>query len=169
MRELFKGLLPVLHNVTSVHRVLEFVRLCISFNCTTIIITRPTGAAAQQGLPEAFKIALKEGANIIVLSELRDIQETMNIDKIYLLTSEEEGEDLEKAVSDTAGSLRNGRKVAVAAQGQDLPFLPRERQLGTCVKILNKKAPSTSLCTIFLWELSRKLAQDRVDPITQSR
>ncbi|NPA69956.1 MAG: hypothetical protein GXO26_04045 [Crenarchaeota archaeon] len=157
MRELFKGLLPVLHNVTSVHRVLEFVRLCTSFNCNNIIITRPTGAAAQQGVPEAFKIALKEGANIMILGELKDVQEIAKIEKLYLLTAEEEGETLDKAIEEAAELLREGKKIGVAVQGQDLPFLPREKQLGTCVKVLEKKAPATSLCTIFLWELSKKL------------
>ncbi len=159
MRELFKGLLPVLHNVTSVHRVLEFVRLCISFNCSNIVITRPTGAAAQQGVPEAFKIALKEGANIILLGELKDLKEITSIDDMYLLTSEEEGEPIEDAVNEIVRALKDGKKVSIAVQGQDLPFLPREKQLGTCVKVLEKRAPATSLCTILLWELSKKISQ----------
>ncbi len=157
MRELFKGLLPVLHNVTSVHRVLEFVRLCTSFNCSNIVITRPTGAAAQQGIPEAFKIALKEGVNLIILGELKDVQEVAKIEKMYLLTAEEEGEPLDKTIEEAAELLKEGKKIGVAVQGQDLPFLPREKQLGTCVKVLERKAPATSLCTIFLWELSKKL------------
>ncbi|NPB00229.1 MAG: hypothetical protein GXO10_02545 [Crenarchaeota archaeon] len=157
MRELFKGLLPVLHNVASVHRVLEFVRLCTSFNCNSIIITRPTGAAAQQGIPEAFKIALKEGTSIVVLGELKDVLDVVKIEKLYLLTAEEEGEPLENIIEEAADLLKSGNKIGVAVQGQDLPFLPREKQLGTCVKVLEKRTPATSLCTIFLWELSKKL------------
>ncbi len=155
MREIFKHLTVVLHNVTSVHRVIEIVRLCIAFSCPNMVIIRPTGAAAQQGIPEAFKIAIKENLNISILSELKDLKEVLNISKIYFLTTSE-GEELEKHIKDMVRELKNGEKIALVVHGQDLPFLPREIQLGIPIKIFNKLAPATSLLSIVLWELCKE-------------
>lgn len=81
-------IIPVLHNVNSPNRLTEFVSVCVSLGFKTIIISKPTGSAAQIGIPEAFKFAIKTGARLIVVPDLRDIKELFQ-GEFFLFTSPE--------------------------------------------------------------------------------
>ncbi len=81
-------IIPVLHNVNSPNRLTEFVSVCVSLGFKTIIISKPTGAAAQVGVPEAFKFAVKTGARLIIVPDLKDIKELFQ-GEFFLFTSSE--------------------------------------------------------------------------------
>ncbi len=153
MKEALKNVVVILYNVTSVHRVIEIAKICSSFSCKNMIIIRPTGAAAQQGVPEAFKICLREGISLSILSELKDVIEIFNIGKLYFLTTEQEGKKISDIVNEIVKVLNSGQKIGIVIHGQDLLFLPRELQLGEPIKILDRNVPSTALLSIMLWEL----------------
>ncbi|BAA81011.2 conserved hypothetical protein [Aeropyrum pernix K1] len=64
--------IPVLHNVSSVQRVVDMARLSYSLGLDTLVVTKAYGGAAQSGVPEAMRLALKLGKSLVVLPELRD-------------------------------------------------------------------------------------------------
>lgn len=81
-------IIPVLHNVNSPNKLEEFVSVCISLGYKTIIISKPTGSAAQVGIPEAFKLAVKTGTKLVIVPDLKDIKELFQ-GEFILFTSPE--------------------------------------------------------------------------------
>ncbi len=79
----------ILHNVSSIQRVHDIARLVFSAGEKfMLVITKPTGAAAQIAIPEVFRDAYKYNKPIIVLPDLKDAIELLKPDKTYTLTPE---------------------------------------------------------------------------------
>ena len=157
MSELLNNLIVVVHNISSVHRVVEFARLVTGLGLRYIVYTKVTGAAAQQGIPEAFRIAVKQGATLLVLSDLPDVFDLIRPDKAYFLITETvQGREIAKLtdiVSEISRLVEEGRKVALIVNGSDLPFTPRELQSGVPVKVLDAPVPSLALLAVTLYEI----------------
>ncbi|MCS7099154.1 MAG: RecB-family nuclease, partial [Sulfolobales archaeon] len=68
----------VLSGVSSPHKLVESVRVAYGFRGVSVdlfIVTRPTGLASQAGVPEAYRVALKYGKPLVVLSSLKEVFE----------------------------------------------------------------------------------------------
>ncbi|MEM1742129.1 MAG: RecB-family nuclease, partial [Desulfurococcaceae archaeon] len=61
-----------LYNTSSIQRLVDFVKIVCSFRETIPVIIKPIGAAAQIGVPEAYKIIHRANRPLIVLSEITD-------------------------------------------------------------------------------------------------
>jgi len=95
--------IPVIHNVFSVEIVKQFAKICYGLGFKTIVVSKPSGAAAQAGVPEAQKLALKKGRAFVVLSELEDVVEIFRPSLLIFVTPKKYAKDLfdaERVVSE---------------------------------------------------------------------
>ncbi len=82
-------LVLVVHNVGSVQRLVDSARAAFAFDdVKMLVVTRPYGAAAQAGVPEAQKMAFKRNRGFMVLPELSDAVELLKPDRIYTVSWE---------------------------------------------------------------------------------
>jgi SpoU rRNA methylase family enzyme len=122
--------LPVIHNVSSVQRLVDTARVVVSLGLPTLIATKVYGAAAQSGVPEVFRLLLKERRGFVVLPELKDAVEAYAPDSVLLIDRENASEQLSL---DDLGRLKG--RVMVVLNGSDAPFSPQELSLGKPVYI----------------------------------
>ncbi|MCE4600062.1 MAG: RecB-family nuclease [Desulfurococcales archaeon] len=117
--------IPVIHNVSSVQRVVDMARLVYSLGYDTLIVTKAYGGAAQSGIPEAMRIALRENKRLIVLPELSDAVELLKPDQIFIVTKDYSEEHL-----DPAKPPRLEGRILIAFSGSDPDFSIQEARLG---------------------------------------
>lgn len=79
-------IVPVVHSVSSVQRVVDMARLTFALGMDTLVVTKAYGGAAQSGVPEAMRLALKLGKSFIVLPDLGDAVELLKPDQILAVT-----------------------------------------------------------------------------------
>ncbi|WP_246263934.1 RecB-family nuclease [Metallosphaera tengchongensis] len=75
-----------IHNVTSAQRLVDFAKLTFGFNIDRLVITKIGGTAAQAGIPDVGRIAVKLGKSIMVLPDLKDAIELLSPRKVYLMS-----------------------------------------------------------------------------------
>ncbi|WP_069806389.1 RecB-family nuclease [Vulcanisaeta thermophila] len=143
-QEAVNEVIAVIHNPSSVGKLLDSVRVALGFGLRNIVITKATGSAAQQGVPEAFKLAIKSGATLMVLPDLRDAVELLRPVATYLLSTR--GEPLDSV---------SGRSLLVM-NASDQPFTPSELNLGRQVRVVGRDVGGTALLTLALYKLMGK-------------
>ncbi|MFP3297190.1 MAG: RecB-family nuclease, partial [Vulcanisaeta sp.] len=116
----------------------DAIKVSLGFGVRTIVVTKAVGSAAQQGIPEAFRLVMRVGASLIVLPDIRDAVELLKPDHIYFLSTKGE----------IMGDL-NGR-VLLIVQASDQQFMPSELNLGRQVRVLGRDVGSTALLTLAL-------------------
>ena len=82
---MFEKVIPVLHNVTSSQKVNEAAKLVYGLQFKNFVVTKAGGSAAQIGVPEAQKLALKMGRNFFYLSDLDDVIELFKPEKVLTI------------------------------------------------------------------------------------
>ena len=110
-------LVVAIYNISSPARLSEMVRTAIGFGVRNIFLVRVFGSAAQQ-LGDVFKLALREGRGIAVLSDIPDLLEVVKPDTALFLGKPGDGEPL------NAGQV--GNRTLLVVNGSDLPFTRRE-------------------------------------------
>ncbi len=110
------SVVPVLHNVSSVQRVVDMARLVYALDFDLLVVTKAYGGAAQSGVPEAMRLALKEGKSLIVLPDLGDAIELMKPDSVVAVTPRSP-EELVTGPGDAARIL-NGKTMIVFSGGE---------------------------------------------------
>ncbi len=113
--------IPVLHNVSSVQRVVDLARLAFNLGYSNLVVTKAYGGAAQSGVPEAMRIALKMGRSLIVLPDLPDAARLLSPDKIIAVTPSRP----EKLVSPSTPPQVEGKTLVVFSGGEP-DFTPEE-------------------------------------------
>jgi len=67
-----------LYNVASPQRLIDVAKLVYGTGVVdTLIVVKPTGMAAQVGIPEVSKLAYRRGKNLVILSTLQEINEVL--------------------------------------------------------------------------------------------
>ncbi|MGC8947779.1 MAG: RecB-family nuclease [Thermoprotei archaeon] len=142
-------IIPVLHNINSPSRLEEFVSVCISLGYKTIIISKPTGSAAQVGIPEAFKLTVKTSAKLIIVPDLKDIKELFQ-GEFILFTSPENSNN-----KFNPEELKNiDKNIFLVFGGMEPGLTRRELELGKAVHIGIPSMMSTiGLASIVLYLL----------------
>mgnify|MGYP001772633930 CR=1 FL=1 len=90
-----------LHAPASPYLVTEFIKILASSihrEHLIPVVTRPTGLAAQSGIPEAWRHAYKNNMMLSILPEIRDAIEIYSPDEVFIFTRSHENlfiEDLE--------------------------------------------------------------------------
>ncbi|ABW01493.1 RecB-family nuclease [Caldivirga maquilingensis] len=80
-----RELIVLIDNVSSVARVVEFAKVAYGFGVKNLVLTHVYGSAAQQGVPEAFKIALKYSSSLVVLPTIKDAVDLFKPDNILVI------------------------------------------------------------------------------------
>lgn len=76
-----------LYGATSVQRVMDFIKTVYAFPNSIPVVIKPIGAAAQIGIPEAYRYAYRSGKSLIVLPEVADLLTILNVSRIYYISS----------------------------------------------------------------------------------
>ncbi len=76
------------HAPTSVQRLEDFAKFVFNFGepVKALIITKPSGVAAQVGVPEVSKLAYKLDKRLLILPDIDDAIEIIAPDKVYTLS-----------------------------------------------------------------------------------
>jgi len=125
--------IPVIHNVFSVEVVKQFAKICYGLGFKTVVVSKPSGAAAQAGVPETQKLALKKGRALVVLSELEDVVEVIRPSLLIFVTPKKyakESFDAERVISEAQKGI-----VAIVFGGSELGISAKELGLGVPMHI----------------------------------
>ena len=146
MAELVLGI----YNVSSVQRVLDFIKTVYAFNTGVPAIIKPIGAAAQIGIPEAYKISYKLGKPLIILPDIPDLLEALNIREIYMITRK--GKEIR-----SNEILTSTNDKAIIVNGSDTDFTRQELQYGLAIKPYNipLELPPQTIIALILYSYSK--------------
>lgn len=146
---------PVLHNTSSVQKLVDMAKVVLSLGMDVLVTTKVYGAAAQSGIAEAYRLLLKSGKGLVVLPELSDVAEVYRGFQV-LLVDKEHAQDLIDPLSDDVTKL--GENVLLVFNGSDSPFTPQELSLGRPIYIrgLSYRAGSSAEASLLLYSLMRR-------------
>jgi len=126
--------IPVLHNTNSSQRVAETARITFGLGYKSLVISKATGPAAQIGLPEAQKLALRYNANIIFLSDLSEVIELLQPDlTLIVVPGKYGGINLSEALNKILPKIADMRKVLLIFGGSEPGLTQKEMKMGETV------------------------------------
>jgi len=131
LNESLKNLYVVLHNVHSASKTIETAQVVYGLGFPNYVISKAEGSAAQSGVPDANRLALKMKRNFMILPDLKDVLEVLNIDNPLLVTSPrlvKERIDLTQLQKQT----KSGERIAIILSGSNSSFSRKEMDLGEC-------------------------------------
>ena len=68
-----------IYNVSSPQRLVDVARLVYGSNVVDmLVVVKPTGMAAQVGLPEVSKLAYRKSKKLLVLTSVQELQEVLS-------------------------------------------------------------------------------------------
>ncbi len=135
MSETKKNVFIVLHNVHAVSKVIETAQVVYGLGYQNFIISRAEGSAAQTGVPDANRLALKMKRTFMVLPDIKDVIELLGVERPLLVVSPvltRERLDL----TELAKLAESGEKLVIVLSGNNSSFSRKEMDLGEC-KSLN--------------------------------
>jgi len=104
------GVIPVVVDVSSAQRLLDVAKTVYGYGVGLLVAAKVYGSAATNGVPEAWRLALRCKASLVVLPGLRDAVSLFNPDRV-LVFSAEYGERL--GLDELAEAMRGGRVMLV--------------------------------------------------------
>jgi len=129
-----KNLFVVLHNTHSVSRLMETAQVVYGLGFHNYIVTRAEGSAAQSGVPDANRLAIKMKRNFMVLPDIRDVLELFEVEKPLMIVSPvltKDRIDFDRLRE----RVTSGEKVVIALCGGNSSFSRKEMDLGECVSL----------------------------------
>jgi len=115
---------------SSPHRLMDMAKLAFSMSMVKAFVAiKPTGIAAQTGVPEVFRLAYKLDKRFLVFPRIQDVKELINIDDALFLVHQGDVQDVCSAV----GQL--GKRVALVVQSGETPFTKEDLSMGRPVRI----------------------------------
>ncbi len=82
------NIIVVLYETSSVQRLVDAAKITYGLGFKNFVVIKAYGVAAQNGIPEATKIALKRGKNFHVLSKIDDLVEILGVDNLIFISSD---------------------------------------------------------------------------------
>ena len=131
LNESLNNVYVVLHNVHSASKTIETAQVVYGLGFPNYVVSKAEGSAAQSGVPDANRLALKMKRNFMVLPDLRDVLEVLSIDSPLLVTSPrlvKERIDLTQLQNQT----KSGMRIAIILSGSNSSFSRKEMDLGDC-------------------------------------
>ncbi len=146
-----RKIIPVIHNVSSVQRLVDLAKIVIALGLESLVATKVYGAAAQAGIPEAYRLLIKDNRGLVVLPELRDAVEVFSPSTVLLVDKEKASE-----LIDPLSPPELEGTVMVVLNGSDSSFAPQESVLGRAIYIrgLSSRAGSTAEASLLLYSLA---------------
>ena len=156
MDESFKNIYVVLHNVHSASKTIETAQVVYGLGFSNFVVSKAEGSAAQAGVPDANRLAMKMKCNFMVLPDLKDVLEVLNIEHPLMITSPvlvKERLNLEQLSEQT----KSGGRVAIILSGSNSSFSRKEMDFGECRSLEARVDVGPSgTAAIVLYSLSSK-------------
>ncbi len=156
LSESLKNIYVVLHNVHSASKTVETAQVVYGLGFSNFVVSKAEGSAAQAGVPDANRLAMKMKQNFMVLPDIKDVLEVLNIEHPILVTSPvltKERLDLEQ-LSEKA---KSGERIAIMLSGSNSSFSRKEMDLGECCSLdARVDVGPSGTAAIILYSLSMK-------------
>ena len=131
LSESLKNIYVVLHNVHSASKTVETAQVVYGLGFSNFVVSKAEGSAAQAGVPDANRLAMKMKQNFMVLPDLKDVLEVLNIERPLLITSPvltKERLDLNQLFERT----KSEERIAIMLSGSNSSFSRKEMDFGEC-------------------------------------
>lgn len=145
-------IIPVLHNAYSTQRLIESARTVYGLNFKLFIVTKASGSAAQVGVPEVQKLAMKMGKSFAFLPDLPDAIEILKPDKIILIVPKRYAStSLVEVLKEATG------RVMIVFGGSEPGLSKKELELGIPAYIegVEEDLGPVGFLAIILYEIKR--------------
>jgi SpoU rRNA methylase family enzyme len=129
-----KNVFVVLHNVHSVSRLVETAQVVYGLGFYNFVVTRAEGSAAQSGVPDANRLAIKMKRNFTVLPDLRDAMELFEIEKPLMIVSPVLTKERIN-LDEVKNRAESGEKMIIALSAGTSSFSRKEMDLGECTSL----------------------------------
>ena len=129
MSESIKNIYVILHNVHSASKTVETAQVVYGLGFSNFVVSKAEGSAAQAGVPDANRLAMRMKQNFMVLPDIKDVLEVLNIKQPLLITSPvltKERLDLDQL----AEQAKTGERIAIVLSGSNSSFSRKEMDLG---------------------------------------
>ena len=126
-----KNIYVVLHNVHSASKTVETAQVVYGLGFSNFVVSKAEGSAAQAGVPDANRLAMRMKQNFMVLPDIKDVLEVLNIENPLLITSPvltKERLDFDHLSERT----KSGERIAIMLSGSNSSFSRKEMDLGEC-------------------------------------
>lgn len=149
-------LVLAIHNVHNVQRLLDVIKLYLNVKVEDklIVISKPSGPAAIDGVAEANKLVFKSGERLLVVGDLEDLFSLLKPEKTYFIVGGvgEFEEKLREAVK------RRGTTSFIVS-GQEIGFTRQELAYGEKLEVPNlpSNPPPTALASLLVYTLNKTL------------
>lgn len=152
-----KNVFVVLHNVHAVSKVMETAQVVYGLRFPNFVVSKAEGSAAQTGVPDANKLAIKMKRNFMVFPDLGDVIELLEIEKPLLITSPVLVKERLDQKS-LAKSVQSGERTVIVVSGSNSSFSRKEMDMGKCMSLEAKVdiGPAGTIAVI-LYNLSTGL------------
>ncbi len=159
MNESIKNIFVVLHNVHAVSKVSETAQVVYGFGFHNFAVSKAEGSAAQSGVPDANRFALKMKRSFMVLPSLNDVKETLDVEQPLLITSPV----LTKTPIDfgkLSESIENGDRIVIVLSGSNSSFSRKEMDQGECVSLPSQiDIGPSGTAAVILYEILKSLSE----------
>jgi SpoU rRNA methylase family enzyme len=146
----------ILHNIGSARTVDLFAKACYGLDFDNVVVTKASGSAAMAGVPEAQKLAFKQGKNLLFLADLSDAIELLKPVFLYMFAPKTHAEQIfspEEAVEKS----KNG-KIFLIFGGTPSGLTRKELAQGLSVYLdLPSEIGTLGVATITLFQLHKQL------------
>ena len=126
-----KNVYVILHNVHSSSKTVETAQVVYGLGFSNFVVSKAEGSAAQAGVPDANRLAMRMKRNFMVLPDLKDVLEVLNVENPLLITSPvltKERLDFDQLVK----QVKSGERVAIMLSGSNSSFSRKEMDTGVC-------------------------------------
>ncbi|MHA2601100.1 MAG: RecB-family nuclease [Candidatus Thorarchaeota archaeon SMTZ1-83] len=134
MSDLLKNVYVVLHDVHAVSKVVETAQVVYGLGFSNFAVTKAEGSAAQTGVPEANRFAMKMNGSFMVLPDLRDVLDVLSVERPVLITSPMLAKERIN-IDDIVSRVKSGERVVVAFSGSNKSFSRKEMDMGECFSL----------------------------------
>jgi len=152
-------LIVLIHNISSVQRLIEIAKFIFNYTLASqirlLVISKPTGSAAQTGIPEVSKIAYKQNRSVLIVNELKDAVEILKPEKTFIATSTIKSE---VKVEEIVNSIKK-QKALLILPGCEEAFSKYDLALGQPFNIedMCEKIGIVPYVSITLYEILKRL------------
>ena len=131
MNEAKQNVFVVLHNVHAVSKVMETAQVVYGLGFRNFVVSRAEGSAAQTGVPDANRMALRMKRTFMVLPSLQDVIELLEVERPLLVVSPvltRERLDL----AELSKTVNSDKRTVIVLSGSNSSFSRKEMDLGEC-------------------------------------
>jgi SpoU rRNA methylase family enzyme len=129
--ESLKNVYVVLHNVHSASKTIETAQVVYGLGFPNYVVSKAEGSAAQAGVPDANRLAMKMKNNFMVLPDLKDVLEVLKIEFPLFITSPvlvKERIDF----TELSKKVKSEERIGIFVSGSNSSFSRKEMDLGEC-------------------------------------